>query len=181
MRRFVVAGLALLLILGTGQSETRQADAVTRLVHLRTAGATSANPLYGFRSTDNEGDWRSERCRFRWLDGRRGFSDWEVKKTIRCAVQHWSVPGGAEGALCIAVKESGLNEWADNPYSTAAGVYQFVASTWESVKAIFEMPWWKLRESVYNARSNIVRAIRKAHAGWSWWPTWRVAPLCGLA
>ena len=31
------------------------------------------------------------------------------KRVIRCAVERWSVPGGAEKAICIADAESGLN------------------------------------------------------------------------
>lgn len=38
-------------------------------------------------------------------------------------------------AVMIARCESGLNEYAQNPNSTAKGLYQFTDSTWEYIKA----------------------------------------------
>ncbi len=38
-------------------------------------------------------------------------------------------------AVAIAQCESGLNEYAQNPTSTAKGLYQFTDGTWEYIKA----------------------------------------------
>lgn len=58
-------------------------------------------------------------------------------------------------AVMIAQCESGLNEYAQNPMSTAKGLYQFTDPTWEYIKATghqFDaeqnihqfMIWWKI-------------------------------------
>ena len=174
MRRAITTALTLALILGTTEGQGGQA----------VAEATRPSPLYdSVEQNANRGEWRDARCRFKYLDGRKGWSDWEVRRTIRCAAIRWAVPGGEQGALCIAEHESGLNEWADNRYSSAAGVYQVLASTWESTKAAFAnlmRRWrWDLHDSVYNARANVVLAVKKAHAEWSW-AAWTVRYLCGL-
>src|SRR5262245_54023103 len=74
-------------------------------------------------------------CRFESLDHHRGFSSWEVRSTVACAVDHWSVPGGFGTALYIAERESGLYCKARNPYSSATGIFQIVDGTWAS--------WWR--------------------------------------
>ena len=118
-------------------------------------------------------DWRRETCRYQGLT-ETTWSLREVALTIRCAASKWSVPGGVREALYIARRESGLRATAANPSSSAAGVYQFVSGTWSSVKARWRdlMQRWSLHASVYNARANVLLAIRKAHAdGWGAWTT----------
>lgn len=179
MRRAVLStGLALLLILGTGQGEARQAGAATRLAHLRTAGVVSANPLYEFRSTDNEGDWRAERCRYRNLEGGPGWSVHEVELTIRCAVRRWPVDGGAEKALAVARCESGLNELAYNAGGCGGygcgGVFQQHLRYWDGRFDALAPPWWRLPPGPLNGRSNVVVSIRMAHAR-GWYADWACA------
>lgn len=124
--------------------------------------------------------WRWQECRFARFEGGGGFTINEVQTTISCAVSRWDVPGGVTAAKCIAAHESGYNEENLNVSSGAAGVYQFLRSTWASVVhnqvGIFRR--WNLRQSVFNARANIIAAIRIAHMG-SWSP-WTTGPLCGV-
>lgn len=159
MRRAVIAGLALILILGTGQSETRQAGEPTRLSHLRLAGTASAS----------QGEWRWEQCRFRHLEDGWGWSYHEVALTIRCAVAHWPVDGGFDKAIAVAQCESGLNELAYNA-GGYGGVYQHALAYWPARFANLAPPWWALRSSVFNGRSNVVIGIRyAAQYGWGAW------------
>lgn len=111
-------------------------------------------------------------CRFRYFDGMVVFSKAEVRLEIRCAVKRWPVPGGVTEALRIARRESGLNWYAQNPTSSAAGVFQFVDGTWSSTR--YRLAEFAQRQeldpSVLNARSNVILAIRSAHgAGWGPW------------
>lgn len=177
LKRFIVTALTLTLLVG-GQGEGRQAGAETRQAHLGMAGARSANPLYGFRSTGNERDWRSEQCRYRNLEGGPGWSTYEVELTIRCAVRHWSVEGGAEKALAVARCESGLNELAHNAGgcngSGCGGVFQQHLRYWDGRFIALAPPWWGLRSGVFNGRSNVVVSIKMAHAR-GWYADWACA------
>jgi len=111
-------------------------------------------------------------CRFRYLDGDVAFSTYEVQRTIECATRRWEVPGGVEIAKCIAKRESGFYWAADNPFSSASGVYQFLDSTWASqmntrTEFIADQ---EIQRSVWNARSSVLIAVRMAHGeGWSAW------------
>ena len=118
------------------------------------------------------GSHQAPSCIFRYLDGDPSFDKGDVRATIRCAVRRWPVPGGLETALYIARRESGLNWNAANPTSSASGVYQFVSGTWYSqVSARRDfIKTQHLSSSVWNARSNVLIAIRSAHgAGWGPW------------
>jgi hypothetical protein len=112
-------------------------------------------------------------CVFRYLDGHVSFSQDEVRDTIACAVKRWPVPGGVDYALAIARRESGFNWDADNPYSSASGVYQFVDGTWSAEVTRYRdlIDKQHLSTSVWNARANVLVAIRLAH-GCSCWSPW---------
>lgn len=166
MRRFVVAALTLTLLVG-GQGEGRQAGARTRQAHLGTAGGGSANQ-----------DWRGEQCRYRNLEGGPGWSAYEVELTIRCAVRHWTVDGGAEKALAVARCESGLDELAYNATGCngygCGGVFQQHLRYWDGRFAVLAPPWWGLRPGIFNGRSNTIVSIRMAHAA-GWYADWACA------
>ena len=111
------------------------------------------------------GKWRWHFCRFQSADGHKGFADWEVRRTIRCATQKFGV--SFKTAMCIARRESGLNEFADNPYSTASGVFQVVEGTWDGWATQFHRKWvhWRAwrRGSVWHARTNVMRSVFVMH------------------
>ena len=71
-------------------------------------------------------------CRFQHMDGHDGWNVTEVKRTIRCAVNRWPVPGGLDHAMYIADRESNFQQYATNP-SGCRGIYQWLDSTWASV------------------------------------------------
>lgn len=119
-------------------------------------------------------DARVPSCKYRTSDGYSGhhFSVDEVRWTIKCGVRRWPVPGGRQTALCIARRESGLRQFADNPTSSASGVYQFVSGTWDGVRSHLRHVFGhqRMAHSVWNGRSNVLAAIRTAHGGgWSAW------------
>ena len=107
-------------------------------------------------------------CRFQHDDGRAGWSTDEVQRTIRCAVRRWPVPGGVDYALYIANRESGFHQYAYNP-SGCSGVYQWAGGTWASVLDDFPTLYRVLSHSVWNARSNVMYAVKYAHNR-SWGP-----------
>src|SRR3989304_6123901 len=114
--------------------------------------------------------WRHDRCRYQGLE-HRSWTDTEVRKTIRCAVDHWRVPGGRHKALDVARCESGFEADALS-LSGSAGAFQFIQSTWDSTWHRFR-PFahrWDLQRNIFNGRSNVLMAIRKAHVdGWGAW------------
>lgn len=105
-----------------------------------------------------------------------------VADLIWCAVRRWPVPGGYQKALDIAYRESRLLWWAANPSRAACddgwgscGVYQHAARYWPGRVRHYlrpewfpntwpDVPWW-------NARANVIVAIRMAHTGG--WGPWR--------
>jgi hypothetical protein len=108
-------------------------------------------------------------CRFQLDDGHLGWTVTEVHRTIRCAVRRWPVPGGVDYAMDIARRESGLRQYALNP-SGCAGIYQWAPSTWASVLDDFPPLYKVLGHGVFNARSNVMYAIKFAHnRSWSPW------------
>jgi hypothetical protein len=75
-------------------------------------------------------------------------------------------PGQVGMALCIANRESHFNPYARNPYSSAAGVFQWVASSWVN----YSHRYGYAGASVFNAYANIaVAAHAVADGGWGPW------------
>jgi hypothetical protein len=82
--------------------------------------------------------------------------------------------GTVEVALCVAEHESGFDPLAVNPSTGAAGLFQFLPSTWASLS---ELAGWG-GASVFDARANAaVAAWTVAHYGWHPWRS--VAADCG--
>mgnify|MGYP001347414794 FL=1 len=95
-----------------------------------------------------------------------------VVRIIRCAENHWPVPGGFEMALCIAQRESGLYPKAQNPTSSALGIYQVVQGTWDSWwrSAPDFRRWWHVGYDRSNPRNNVLMSVRKmSHEGLGPW------------
>jgi hypothetical protein len=71
-----------------------------------------------------------------------------------------------ETALCVAERESNFDPLAVNPVTGAAGVFQFIPSTWASLSELAG----RGGASVYDARANVaVAAWTVAHYGWHPW------------
>lgn len=101
-------------------------------------------------------------CDYDWRKG-----TFQIKQLIRCAAEHWNVPGGADLALYIADRESHFHPKAYNP-SGCAGIYQHMLRYWPGRAANFGFQGW----SAYNARANIIVTMRMVHDdGWGPWGT----------
>ena len=106
-------------------------------------------------------------CRFQLYDGKLGWSTDEVERTIACAVRRW--PVSLTTARAIAWRESKFHATALNA-SGCAGVYQWAPSTWVSVLDDFPDLYAVLGHGVFNARSNVMYAVKFAHnRSWSPW------------
>jgi hypothetical protein len=78
-------------------------------------------------------------------------------------------------ALCVAERESNFDPLAVNPATGAAGVFQFIPSTWASVSELAG----RSGASVFDARANVaVAAWTVAHYGWHPWRS--AAADCGV-
>ena len=78
-------------------------------------------------------------------------------------------------ALCVAERESNFDPLAVNPATGAAGVFQFIPSTWASLSQMAG----RGGASVFDARSNVaVAAWTVAHYGWHPWRS--AAGNCGV-
>ena len=77
-------------------------------------------------------------------------------------------------AFCVAEAESGFDALAVNPTTGAAGVFQFLTSTWEGLSELAG----RTGASVFDARANVaVAAWTVARYGWHPWRS--VAADCG--
>jgi len=89
---------------------------------------------------------------------------------IRCAVARWAVPGGADVALCIAKRESGLLPWAESGDGLNKGLFQQHVRYWDVNYDVYSQPAWQLPQRVLSGRTNTIVSIRMAHAiGWGPW------------
>jgi soluble lytic murein transglycosylase-like protein len=116
--------------------------------------------------------WRWNKCRFQYYDGKKNWSPTEVKLTIKCAEAKF--PSSLTTAMAVADRESNFYQFADNPYSSASGVYQFIDSTWSSLRYNHLDDFarrWDLHTSVWDARANVMVAVRWAQIS-GWCPTW---------
>jgi peptidoglycan hydrolase CwlO-like protein len=80
-----------------------------------------------------------------------------------------------EQALCVANRESGFTASAENPYSGAAGVFQFLPQVWPSL----------LQAAGYGGRSVFDAAANVGTAAWDvarfGWAAWNAdGPSCGV-
>src|SRR4026209_13524 len=80
----------------------------------------------------------------------QGFS----KRLIECAADRWPVPGGAEKAICIAERESGLIPTASSQTGMYVGLFQHSAADWARRYEEWTRPNWRLKVNPYNGRTN---------------------------
>ena len=139
MRRHMVAALSIAVILSIVPASVSQAVTVGARRHAQVSAQV---------------------CDYDWRKG-----TFQVKQLIRCAAEHWNVPGGADLALYIADRESQFHPNAYNP-SGCAGIYQHMLRYWPGRAASFGFGGW----SAYNARANIIVTMRMVHDdGWGPW------------
>ena len=91
-------------------------------------------------------------------------------RIIMCAATRWPVEGGAEKAICIARRESGLIPTASSATGMYVGLFQHSAADWPRRYDEWTRPAWRLKENPYNGRTNAIVTIRMANAeGWDPW------------
>ena len=99
------------------------------------------------------------------------------REAVTMLIRDWFATLGSrtvEVALCVAEAESGLDPLAVNPATGAAGLFQFLPSTWESLSGT---AGWTAA-SVFDARANAaVAAWTVARYGWHPWRS--IAADCG--
>lgn len=92
------------------------------------------------------------------------------KRLIECAATRWPVEGGAEKAICIAQRESGLIPTASSPTGMYVGLFQHSAADWPRRYDEWTRPYWRLKANPYNGRTNAIVTIRMVNAeGWGPW------------
>ncbi|MGZ5300095.1 MAG: hypothetical protein ACXWDU_10530 [Actinomycetota bacterium] len=91
-------------------------------------------------------------------------------RIITCAAERWPVEGGAEKAICIAERESGLVPTASSQTGMYVGLFQHSAADWPRRYDEWTKPVWQLKENPYNGRTNAIVTMRIANAeGWAAW------------
>jgi hypothetical protein len=91
-------------------------------------------------------------------------------RLITCAADRWPVDGGAEKAICIAERESGLIPTASSQTGMYVGLFQHSAADWPRRYDEWTQPIWQLKDNPYNGRTNAIVTMRMANAkGWGAW------------
>lgn len=89
---------------------------------------------------------------------------------IRCATDRWTVPGGADVALCIAKRESGLLPWAESVDGLNKGLFQQHVDYWDGNYDAYTRRVWSLPKRILSGRTNTIVSIRMARdVGWGPW------------
>lgn len=152
MRHNRIAGLALAAVGG----------AVVVAVLASPASASPAGSRGG-ASTRTAGP-----CALARIDG-ESIQDYSVR-IIQCATDHWPVPGGAEKAVCIAQRESGLIPTASSASGEYLGLFQHSAAAWPDRYDEWTRPSWELRRTALSGRTNAIVTARMVNAdGWGPW------------
>lgn len=125
--------------------------------------AVSAMPAHGSARDERPGPCALVRGTD---EGVRAFS----ARIITCAAERWPVQGGAEKAICIADRESGLIPTAQSPTGMYLGLFQHSAEAWGDRFLEWTRPTWELKPNALNGRTNAIVTMRMAHAsGWGPW------------
>jgi hypothetical protein len=97
-------------------------------------------------------------------------------RRITCAVRRFGpVPGGADRAVCIARRESGLDPKAtSSPTGRYLGLYQHDRDLWPWRYDTYTKPVWELSSNALNGRTNSIVTIRMVFDIGTWraagWP-----------
>ena len=90
-------------------------------------------------------------------------------------------PEKVETALCLIHYESRGNPNADNPASTAAGLFQFLRSTWDNMVPLSVTGGSYSSGQVYQPEANVRSAAWLQNAaGWTQWSPWNAGKCRGL-
>lgn len=137
-------------------------------------GATVAASFFSSSALASPGDDRSVTprvpgpCALTRL-GDEAIEDFSIRM-ITCATDRWPVPGGAEKAICIAERESGLIPWASSPTGQYVGLFQQSAEDWSVRYDEWTKPLWELKRNPLNGRTNAIVTIRMVNdGGWGPW------------
>jgi len=112
-------------------------------------------------------------CNFHPLDGET-VEAYSIRR-IECAVRRFGpVPGGADRAVCIARRESGLDPtMTSEPTGQYVGLYQHDRDFWPWRYETYTKPVWELSPRARNGRTNAIVTIRMVvdigtwkRAGW---------------
>jgi len=102
-------------------------------------------------------------------DDGEAIQDFSIR-IIQCAADRWPVPGGADKAICIAQRESGLVPTASSATGEYLGLFQHSAVAWPDRYAEWTRPVWGLKPTALNGRTNAIVTIRMVNAeGWGPW------------
>jgi hypothetical protein len=127
--------------------------------------------LYAANADDMTWAERQQRVQFQTLQ-RPSWTDHEVLLTLRWSARRFGI--SAAELICVARRESGLNERAWNP-AGYAGLTQHAVEYWPGRVRWYRGhvgPWItvKPRASVYSARANALVSARMVRAfGWGPW------------
>lgn len=141
MRRIIRLGLASTLLLG-----------LLALNPAAEAGRRVKDPTRYARTSDGN-----------------GFSNKDERQAVRVIVSKWHVPGGVRKAVQIIRCESGFSARARN--ACCAGLLQLHRSYFGGwFRQYNPHRGWRLKNRVYNSRTNLTIGLRMAHArGWGAW------------
>jgi hypothetical protein len=107
-------------------------------------------------------------CALTRLEG-EAIQDFSIRM-ITCAADRWPVPGGAERAICIAERESGLIPWASSPTGQYVGLFQHSAEAWPDRYDEWTKLLWELKRNPLDGRTNSIVTIRMVNdGGWGPW------------
>ena len=117
------------------------------------------------------GSWRFTHCRYESWNGDPGFTHNEVHKLLACAEAHFPVLGGYPQVHYITTRESGDYCRAQNPYSSALGLYQIVQGTWDSWYSTLHrvVRTWGIHYNRARCRNAALLGTIAAHR-WGWQP-----------
>jgi hypothetical protein len=92
-------------------------------------------------------------------------------RRVVCAVKQFGpIPGGAQRAICIARRESGLIPTATSePTGQYRGLYQHDRDLWPARYEKYTLPAWELSPRVLNGRTNAIVTIRMVFDAGTWW------------